>query len=588
MRNRFKRLLVANVFAPLFLTHFAGVSTASALTGTNIRNFEAIARVLDLRRGPSGDSNQTAKRGDDQPVKVAILDNGFAGWKTEVGVTLPASTIHHPGPVPVPQPEAFHGTAMAQIVTAVLTDGGRAQRIPFELHLFSAYGYTNLAAAVETLIRERFDVALYAQVWEYGGNGHGDGFINALVSRAANAGILWVNAAGNFARAMHRAPVLRTTDDWVALPGPNNSVRIRCHRAPTMDRTTERTTQGNDQSDAIDNSTKKCTLRLVLSWNDFKDDVDAGSDKDLDLVLTDDTLKIVQTAGLKQAASPPPGQPGYSKYPREILQVDVEPGLYYARVKVRSRDLFSNRDNLTLTSSGEQIEMLDHTLEDTLLNPADNPLVVTVGASDSERSSSDRARSKPDLSLPSLIQLNDGSSFKGSSNSSAMVAGLAALLKATQPNLTHQEFISAASRRLGSVSISPKSRGPFPAPTAEPRPTSREMNGRGLPLSMLGFGPTAPHCFALANTDAEIAGRWPHVAAVLRDGGKAVHTTAGVKIIVPGDPLNGIRGLLRRQPNDMIVANPTGFSIHPRVLQGRLPNTIEIVELPLGTRLCTH
>ncbi len=525
---------------------------AHGASETNIRNFPTISRELGL----SGFLDATAGAAR-KTVKIAILDNGFQGWKGELGRTLPSGTIHHPGPVATPQPEETHGTAMAQIVTAVMTDGGAKPRVPFELHLFSAFGHSNFEAAVDEVIKGKFDVVLYAQVWEYGGNGDGRGFINALATRAARSGILWVNAAGNFGRSLHRSPVLRTADDWAALPGPNNSVQIRCHKNPAG----------------------KCPLRLVLSWNDFKDDVAAGSDKDLDLILTDDTLRIVQTSGLTQKAAFPEGQPGFSKYPREILQAELSPGLYYARVKVRTKDLFSSRDVLTLTASGEFTEMLDRSEGETLLNPADNPLAITVGASDSETSSSGLAGAKPELLFPSLIEIGEreqaGQAFKGSSNAAAVVAAAAALLRAIHPDMDRERVLDALlERRManGGQKTTPAATG-----------GSAEASGRGLPLHVLAFGPTAPGCFEPA---VDFQSPWPHLAAVLRDGGRAVRTSAGIKIFVPGDPLTGIRGLRRMQPHDMIVANPSGFSLHPRVLQGRLPHAYEIVETPLGARVC--
>lgn len=545
---------ILSAFACCTALLIAPIVHASALE-TKIKNYEAIARGLKIAGVlPASDNSRVAQK----TVKIAILDNGFQGFRSELGRTLPNSTVYHPGPIAPPQIEEAHGTAMAQIVTAILTDGGRSSRVPFELHLFNAFGYSNLASAVDEVVRGRFDVVLYAQVWEYGGNDDGGGFINSLITRAGRSGALWINAAGNFGKAMHRAQVLRTEDDWVALPGPNNSVRIRCNKSQAG----------------------KCRLRLVLSWNDFKDDVNSGSDKDLDLVLTDDTLKIVQTSGLTQKASFPDGQPGYSKYPREILQAEVTPGLYFARVKVRSKELFSSRDQLTLTSSGDFTEMLDNTPGETLLNPADNALVVTVGTSDSDLSSASRLRGKPEIVFPSLIRLDAGEAFKGSSNSSAIIAGVAALERAFDPRFSRDRLIEKFNRRRASEPVPVSQTVPAPKATTP----LQEATGRGLPLAMLGFAPTGQGgCFESA--EAPVA--WPHLQAVLRDGGRAVRTTAGVKIIVPGDPLSGIRGLRRFQPNDMIVANHGGFSLHPRSAQGRIGHTFEVLELPLGTRFCS-
>ncbi|RYZ71001.1 MAG: protease, partial [Proteobacteria bacterium] len=161
------------------------------------KNIDRIADSLNLATYAQSQSVKT--------VKIAILDNGFKGYKAQVGKTLPKSTVYHAGPVAVDaKSEEVHGLFMAQIVTGLLA---KTPGIKYELHLFSAFGYSNLDKAVDTLVREKFDLALYAQVWEYGGNGDGKGFINAVVNKATSAGVTWINAAGNFGDNTYRAPV---------------------------------------------------------------------------------------------------------------------------------------------------------------------------------------------------------------------------------------------------------------------------------------------------------------------------------------------------------------------------------------------
>ena len=50
--------------------------------------------------------------------------------------------------------------------------------------------------AVETVAHENFDLVLYAQNWEFGGNGDSKGFINALVNQATQAGVIWMQVSG--------------------------------------------------------------------------------------------------------------------------------------------------------------------------------------------------------------------------------------------------------------------------------------------------------------------------------------------------------------------------------------------------------
>src|SRR5690606_37156643 len=113
------------------------------------------------------------------PIKVAVFDNGFEGYKAEIGRTLPKATVYHAGPVAAPESQERHGTIMARLLNHLITAGGRYPHLEPELHLHSTFGYSNLEAAVNDAIASGIDVILYSQVWEYGGNFDGRGFISA-------------------------------------------------------------------------------------------------------------------------------------------------------------------------------------------------------------------------------------------------------------------------------------------------------------------------------------------------------------------------------------------------------------------------
>jgi hypothetical protein len=474
-------------------------------------------------------------------VKIAILDNGFRGYKAELGKTLPTSTVFREGPVKVdPKEEDQHGLFMAQLLSGLL---GKTPGISYKLHLFSAFGYSNLEAAVEKVIAEKFDVVLYAQVWEYGGNGDGKGFINTLVSQATSAGITWINAAGNFGDATHRAQIESNEDGWAKLPGPNNSVRVRC----------------------VKSSAKKCQLRVVLSWNDFKNEVGEGTDKDLDLIVTDDALKIVKTSALQQKKSFPEGAPGMTLYPREIVQAEVDPGIYLIRVKDRSKNFDVESDEMRITVSGDHVHLNDPLADDTLLAPADNKSVITVGASDSEKSGFSKSGKKPDLVFPSLVELENGEQYKGSSNSSAVVAAAVAIVKSVKGKaLSNKQLVGLlnAGHTGGSVG----------------------GTGRGLPLEVVKFQSLARGCFPIL--------RLPYLPNVVRElmmkGAVAVSTDAGAKIFTAEDPFNMFQGYSRVDQDDMLVVSDSGIQVLPRPLQVSLtPGSFEVVQVPRGQRVCS-
>lgn len=524
------RITLVVVWA-LVLGAFLSSTIALGLT-TPFQNFNVVATRIGF--------NRYSRIKGQNKVKIAILDNGFRGYKEEIGQSLPRNTVYHSGPVAVdPETEESHGLFMAQIVSGLLS---HAPHIKYELHLYSAFGYTNFESAVNDVIESQIDIVLFSQVWEYGGNGDGRGFINKVVNRAVENGVIWINAAGNFATGTFKAPIVESHDKWVKLPGPNDSVRVRCTPFKPG---------------------QKCAFRAVLSWNDFKDNVRLGTDKDLDLILTDDTLRIIASSGFRQMKTiPNPPPPGASLYPRELIRVELEPGLYYLRAKMRSSNFKRNRDQLRFTVSGENIQLLDTTTGETLLPPADNPNVITVGALDSERSSSSAKMRKPELKAASLITLNNGEQYLGTSNSAAFAAAAAVVLKALNSDLARDELV----RMLNGGR------------------TSDTPYGQGLPLEILGFWPVGPGCFPATWLPFPT----PQILIPLfKTGAMVVQSTMGPKVFVSFDPFEEV-GIQRIRPDDMLVAGQNGFARMPRANQPYLIRSglVEVVETPRGQRVC--
>ena len=468
-------------------------------------------------------------------LKVAIFDKGFKGFESELGRTLPADTRYIAGPVPAPeQGQTEHGLRMAQILVSLMTNDLQATQFVPELSLYNVFGFSNLKAAVDSAIANQVDLILYSEVWEYGGNSDGRGFINKEVSRATQAGIHWINAAGNFETRTYNTVIATSNDDWVQLPDQNQALKIICQSS----------------------NNKNCSLRAVLSWNDFKDDVDLGTDKDLDLALTDDLLNIIQVGGLKQTLENDV-KPGFSKYPREIITAELKPGTYFLRVKDRSKN-FDLRDSLRITVDGDFIQMPSATLGESLINPADNRNVITVGANDSDRSSRSVRLGKPEILAPSSLQFKDGKEYRGSSNAAAIVAAIAGLgLSQSQGDLSKDQLV----RYILKFS----------------------QNSRGLSLAELGFSFTGPGCFYRA----QLGFTPDYVQRVLDQGGVLVQTTAGVRIMVPFDPVTLHTSLYRRQRNDMIVTLPQGYFVYNRL--ALIPQgAAEVFQTPLEADLCAN
>lgn len=535
------------------------------------RLIELDQKSLETLAQKSGLLNEIARRGPGpNKVTIAILDNGFYGLKKAVGHTLPSSTIYHPGPVAVPEAtEEAHGLKMAEIVAAHLTDAG----VKFDLHLYSAFGFSNLSSAVNKIIQQKPDLVLYPQVWEYGGNPDGSGFINQVVRRATDNGIKWINAAGNFGRNLYQAPVERIADDWAYLPGPNSSVQFRCQK----------------------NSSGTCKVRSVLSWSAFSNDTSLGTEKDLDLVLTDDTLKVIQSAALIQKPAPKDGRPlanGESLYPREILEASVKPGVYYLRVKVRSSG-FTKADFLRLTTSGDFIEQLNRTEGETLLAPSDLPSVITIGANDSNLSAVSRSKQKPEFRIASAVETvvetgSENGIYKGSSNSSAAFTARAAFELSHQPKLNRQELVQVI--RTGRAPISEIATDSTTVSTIAIQPP------RGL-----GCFPAA----VLRITS-------PQIRALLRAGNSwVVETALGVAILIDENPFlraervggqaNTIENELTQSTDSPILvawADGTSYGLKKLSTAARVqlenefrsaqPRFVEFAKAPNGFRVCTR
>ena len=510
-------------------------------------------------------------------LRVAIFADSFQGYEAKIGTSLPQSTYFHEGPLKTEGLAPIlgtHGTYMAELMTALMTDQGRALQFAPELHLYNATGIDNFRSAIDDAITRKIDIIVYQEVWEFGGNFDGAGFINREVTRATNAGIIWINSAGNSGKTTFNSSIRRgSKDDWVSLPDPNDSLAIRCEK--------------------ITEPAKKCAIRVVLSWNDFKDDITKGTDKNLDLQLTDDFLGVIETSELRQVKVINESHPSKdtSIYPREIIETEVVPGLYYIRVKDRSHN-FTSSDRLRIEVTGkavtaehqeansgsEVISMSHFDPQENLYNPADNPSVVTVGANDSDRSSISKKLGKPEVTCPSSVVLGDGAEYRGSSNSTAFVAARFAILKTLNPEIKQSELIRTTNIQLHkTISVENQTLNHLAQSTPLQRPSTQD-------LGFTGFGPGG--CFKSAGWNAHTA---PYLQAAIDRGGVIVNTLAGFKIAVNFDPalLVGRSSQQRQASSDAILGTPNGFKIVSRQeAADRQPSDVEIFQIPIDIGFC--
>ena len=386
-------------------------------------------------------------------VKIAVLDYGFDASTSPPG-DLPASTeiVEHYDPDFVRkfdlgdpefrkpfEPKNRHGRIMARAIWAVTgfrSDGPN-------LYLLNANGPTMLRRAVRFAIEQRVDIVLFANSFEGGGSGDGAGPINHVVDEALAAKIIWINAAGNYGRRVYHGPIQVLNDGFLKLRNTGDIAALRFRNRAA----------GNN-------------VNITLTWNDYRDDEDAGTDRDLDIYVEDGAGRRIASGEKVQVTSlSTPPRPEETLNPRErivlqnlpaSLDVPSDPDYgYKIRVKVK-RGLFSKNDDVRIlvnpdreyyklagtNAEREAFVFLDASLNGELYPPADNPGVITVG--DSDPASSIGRLGVKRVNHEAIVNdsraiFSDGETVSGSSVAAAFVTAAVAVLKSAAPVLNTRD-----------------------------------------------------------------------------------------------------------------------------------------------------
>jgi hypothetical protein len=455
------------------------VIAGTALAASHLKDADQYRKLFGLDAYPFND--RLAK------MKIAVLDNGFQGIEKEKSY-LPQSTKvvelydeefikkHNLGD-PKYQDRFLptdHGRVMAQLIWAMT---GQQEAGP-QFYLLNATGITNFRRAVQYAIDEKVDIILYSQNRECCGNFDGSGFLNAIVNQATTAGILWVNAAGNYGGRVHNA----------ALNVGGHTLRIKSH---------------------IDEN----PVQIILNWNSQGPEETSGTDKDLDLFLYDAENKIVAKSELTQVWKKEKLEDGETFLPRERIRTELSAGDYRIVVQLRSKNFTAN-DRIRVTVLPERqaiqaedsnqmveaVELLDKTPGQEIMVPGDNPNVITVGDTNTYSASGPTmdGRMKPEIILEkSDATFSDGRTTAGTSNAAAMFAGIAAVLKANRADLTHGRLVEYARRLVQQT----------PA-----RPTV------SLPVYNVTFQEVLRMHRPLLMALQEVVGEWPVISGRFQDG----------------------------------------------------------------------
>ena len=379
-----------------------GFNEPEPIPSASLSNYQQISAAIGASAGSPDCSN----------TKIAVLDNGFAGLNSELGKTLPPNARVEDAPKNQEKPEP-HGTRMAQIIHALCSGSPtfNANSPKVDLKLYNTNGLTNLKHAVDDAIATGVSLILYSQVWEYGGNLDGAGFINQIVNKATDAGIVWVNAAGNYAYNTYRGRIQRRLDGSIPLPFQGQFIRLKVSEDQTP-------------------------VKLVLGWNDFSDDFSYRSAQDLDIIIQKASGERIASSELVQDGYFRETQEGgFTRHAREIINVQLNAGEYYIKLKAKS-DNFGPSSRFHIVASGYKTELIDRTEDRAVMIPADNQRVIAVGAIDYVGSSRRNALygqpAKPDVYAPSEVSFTDGMKVRSTSTAAAVAAAaIAGYMSAT-------------------------------------------------------------------------------------------------------------------------------------------------------------
>jgi len=351
-------------------------------------------------------------------LKIGIIDLQFSNYQTSINNgELPANTVitdytgNGTG-------GGSHGTNVAEIVHDMAPGA--------QLYLARIDTEVELQKAVYDMIAAGVKVINHSVAWLGEAFYDGTGTLCDTTNSAETAGILWVNAAGNY-RNSHYLGVFSDTD-----------ADLRHEFSAGQNYNTIDLTSG-------------ASVTLILNWDDYP-----TTKTNYDLFLYDGDP---DAGGMLVASSTNNQGNKHFDFPypyEDLVYTAGKTGTHYIVVTKKS----SSTANLPLTLFSFTSSFGVKTRASSLAQPADCASVLAIGAtnlSDSPEGFSSEGpttdgRDKPEISAPDRVATSLSSSFAGTSAASPHAAGAAALVLAAHPGFTTTQIRGELSATAKDVS----------------------------------------------------------------------------------------------------------------------------------------